>query len=131
MNYKSSKLLHTSRATDCKLPTIQKNSLAYLPIHTPTRPRWDKNYRLLQHKSNSAHKKVFNNQKKILKSVTYKRTHLSFSTGRQPRSMLHTGQQSISSSESFSYMHCLQTGLKFEIIRVRNDCRHSQKHSRR
>ncbi len=59
------------------------------------------------------------------------RTDLSFSTGRQPRSMLHTGQQSISSSESFSYMHFLQTGLKFGILCVRNGCRKSQKHSGR
>lgn len=35
--------------------------------------------------------------------------NLNFSNGTHPKSMLHTGQHSISSSNSFLFMHFLQT----------------------
>lgn len=39
--------------------------------------------------------------------------YLSFSSGEQPKSILHTGQEFTSSSVNFSYMHPLQTVFKF------------------
>lgn len=59
-------------------------------------------------------------KERVKPSYSSDRTDLSLSTGTQPKSILHTGQQSTSSSESFSYMHFLQTGLELKIQCIKN-----------